>query len=194
MYHNPFVRYENTETKRMQVVFLKEHLKLSVEEISAITGYAVSTVRKYARKFLKLLKTAKKFFIQAKNSIVETVCDLLDDKKEKCYLFKFYDENNEILFSKVGTTTRKIIDRLREEIKEYKKSGFNVCKVKVCKVIDCGEIPAEGAESFVRARYIKKYQGTFQKNDRFMKIDIPTDDFTEAVMGYLAQPKTKKIF
>ena len=70
MYHNPFVRYENTETKRMQVVFLKEHLKLSVEEISAITGYAVSTVKKYARKFLNLLKTAKKFFIQAKNSII----------------------------------------------------------------------------------------------------------------------------
>lgn len=186
MYHNPFVRYENTETKHMQVVFLKEHLKLSAEEISAIIGYAVSTVKKYARKFLSLLKTAKKFFIQAKNSIVETVCDLLDDKKEKCYLFKFYDGNNEILFSKVGTTTRKIIDRLREEIKEYKKSGFNICKVKVCKVIDCGEIPAEGAESFVKARYIKKYQGAFQKNDRFIKIDIPTDDFTEAVMGYLA--------
>ena len=78
MYHNPFVRYENTETKRMQVVFLREHLKLSVEEISAITGYAVSTVKKYSRKFLNLLKVAKKFFIQAKNSIIETVNFLYD--------------------------------------------------------------------------------------------------------------------
>lgn len=107
MYHNPFVRYENTETKHMQVVFLKEHLKLSAEEISAIIGYAVSTVKKYARKFLSLLKTAKKFFIQAKNSIVETVCDLLDDKKEKCYLFKFYDGNNEILFQKLAQLQEK---------------------------------------------------------------------------------------
>ena len=58
--YNPLRILDYVKAQGTQVVFLKEHLKLSVEEISAITGYAVSTVKKYARKFLNLLKTAKK--------------------------------------------------------------------------------------------------------------------------------------
>jgi hypothetical protein len=38
----------------------------------------------------------------------------------------------------------------------------------VHRVYDCGELPAEGLESYFRAKYIKKYPNSFKKNDRFI--------------------------
>lgn len=187
MYYNPFGHYNDSNTKRMQVVFLKECMNLSFEKIAEITSYALSTVKKYAKKFLNLLKKAKQIFIKRVNSIIETICDLGKTKTEKCYLIKFYNSKNEIIFSKIGTTTREVVQRLREEIKNYRKGGFDVRKAIICKVIDCGKTPAEGAESYCKAIFIKQYQGAFKKNDRFMKVDIPINDFIEAVMGYLRE-------
>ena len=39
---------------------------------------------------------------------------LLDNIKEKCYLFEFYDTQGKLVCSKVGTTTRKVVQRLKE--------------------------------------------------------------------------------
>lgn len=96
---------------------------------------------------------------------------------QKCYLIEFFDEEDNSLCSKVGTTKRTVQQRLREELRSdtYKKMGAIRCVVH--RVYDCGEIPAEGLESEFRAKYIRKYPHSFYKNDRFIK---QTFDLAEA--------------
>lgn len=105
--------------------------------------------------------------------------------KQLVYLYKFYDENNELICSKVGTTTRLPEQRLKEETKYYRKHDIPVDNAKICSVIDCGELPAEGAESITRALFIQKYPNAFKKNDRFFGVDLPTRTFNKIVNNYL---------
>jgi hypothetical protein len=46
------------------------------------------------------------------------------------------------------------------------------------RIYDCGNIPAEGLESYFRAKYIRKYPESFKKNDRFIneKFDLKEAD------------------
>lgn len=180
---NPHEVYTDSKTKHLQVVFLGLYEKMSIKQIMHFTNYACSTVKRYLNKFKSLLTEAKNTFFHTVEIITE--CDLLNKAKQKCYLFKFYDENSNIIFSKVGTTVRKIRCRLNEEIKGYRKTGADIYKAVICSVFDCGDLPAEGAESITRAEFIKQYPQAFRKNDRFEKIDISTDDFNKIVNSYL---------
>lgn len=95
------------------------------------------------------------------------------------YLFKFYGEDRTVpLFSKIGTTERTVNERLRQEIGEYCKK-FPIQSVDICKIVDCGEMPPESYESYLRALLMKEYPGTWKKNDRFFGTDVDTDRFTE---------------
>ena len=99
---------------------------------------------------------------------------------EKCYLFKFLDKSDDVIFSKIGTTKNKCEARLRREISDYRnKNGFDIRKVIVCKIIDCGAMPAESYESYLRAVLIKKYPNTWHRNDRFFGVEINTDEFVK---------------
>ena len=95
-------------------------------------------------------------------------CDLLDHATQKCYLFEFYNSHGELVCSKVGTTIRKVTQRLKEELRSETYSKLDCQRAVIKKVYDCGTMPAEGAESYFRAYYIKKYPNSFKKNDRFM--------------------------
>jgi len=96
---------------------------------------------------------------------------------EQCYLFKFFDSKGNILFSKIGTTTRNCKKRLREEIYYYTKHGLDVDDAFIEDVHCCGDTPAEAYESFMRAKFIKQFPNTWQRNDRFFGVDIPVTDF-----------------
>lgn len=104
--------------------------------------------------------------------------DLLDEAKEKCYLFEFLNEKGESLCSKVGTTTRKVRQRLNEELRSDTYRNMGAVSVVIHRVYDCGDIPAEGLESFFRAEYIRKFPNSFKKNDRFIneKFDLVEAD------------------
>lgn len=128
--------------------------------------------------------------------VIERVKQVIDGIIEKvpinyakgtklCYLFKFYDANGVLLFSKVGTTERGILVRIKEEMRKYKKSGFNVKGVAIESVIDCGEIPPEGPESAARSYFIAKNPKSFTKNDRFSRFDISVNEFNNCVNNYL---------
>lgn len=144
--------------------------------------------------YSKVKSLARKYILDAENMIVktvkafsDTVISLVDNGEEageKVYLFKFYDEAGNFLFTKVGTTTRKVSQRLKEEIKSYRKN-FSIGYAVIESVFDCRDLPAEGAESYCRAKFIKEFPHTFQKNDRFMGVDIPVVNFNEAVTSYL---------
>ncbi len=176
-----FQNFETTEMKRMQVVYLNEN-GFTGNEISKWTGYAVSTIKAYVRKFAKLLTKAKETFYH----ITLKTKAVLRGGKQLCYLFKFYSKTGELVCSKVGTTTRLPEKRLKEEIKYYRDHGLDIETAEMCSVIDCGVIPAEGAESHSRAYFIRRRPETFHKNDRFFGFDIPTQTFNKVVNEYLA--------
>lgn len=187
---NPLQKFDKTETdlKHMQVVYLHEN-GFSFEEISKWTEYAVATVKSYVKKFFLLLDEAKETF----KRITKKAKMILKGKRQLCYLYKFYNADNELICSKVGTTTRLPEDRLKEEIVYYKKHNIPVDHAKICSVIDCGNLPAEGAESITRALFIRKYPEAFCKNDRFFGVDIPTKTFNKTVNDYLSGATLKKV-
>ena len=177
-----FQTFEDTETKRMQIVYLNKY-GFTPEEIKKWTRYAVSTIKTYIRKFASLLEEAcKKFYI-----ITLKAKKVLKGGKQLVYLFKFYNSEGELICSKVGTTTRLPEQRLKEEINYYKKHEIPVETAEICSVIDCGAIPAEGAESYTRSMYIRKHPDAFCKNDRFFGIDIAKRTFDKMVNEYLGK-------
>ena len=177
-----FQKFEDTDTKRLQVVYLNEY-GFTPAQISKWVDYAESTVKTYIRKFADLLEKAKKVFYH----VTKKVKKVLVGGRQLVYLFKFYDGQNELICSKVGTTTQLPEQRLAQEIKYYREHGIPVERTEICSVIDCGTIPAEGAESITRAAFISKYPDAFKKNDRFFGIDIPAITFNRIVKNYLAE-------
>ena len=176
-----FQTFTDTEYKRMQVVYLSAY-GFTPQEITKWTDYTVSTIKTYIRKFEDLLDKAKKIFYHITLKKKQT----LKGGRQYVYLFKFYDKLGHLICSKIGTTTRLPEQRIKEEIKYYCKHGLAVENGEICSVIDCGDIPAEGAESEVRAKFIKKYPAAFHKNDRFFDISIPVVTFNKMVAEYLA--------
>lgn len=102
---------------------------------------------------------------------------------EAVYFFKFYEPDG-LAFNKIGTSAKDVVGRLRDEIGEYSKS-FDITEVEIYRIRSCGDYPAEGAESALRAEIIKRYPKTFRKNDRFFGVDISPDVFDEIVNGFL---------
>ncbi len=176
-----FQSFDNAETKHMQVVYLNEN-GFTPKEISKWTDYAITTIKQYIKKYDSLIDKARKFFYH----ITTKTKEVLRAGKQLCYLFKFYTKHEELICSKVGTTTRLPEQRMKEEIKYYQKHGLEVAYAEMCSVIDCKGIPAEGAESITRAYFIHKFPNAFHKNDRFFGVDIPTVTFNKIVNNYLA--------
>lgn len=102
--------------------------------------------------------------------------------EEAVYFFKFYNANA-LEFNKVGTSAKDVIARLRDEIGEYSKK-FDIRRVEIHRIMSCGNRPAEGAESALRAELIRQYPQAFRKNDRFFGVDISPAVFDEIMNNY----------
>lgn len=109
-------------------------------------------------------------------------CDKVEGK-QLVYLLRLLDEKGNLVWSKVGTTTRTIEGRMNEHLRYYRKYGIKT--IEVTKVWDCGEVDAEGLESFLRSKYIRKHPHTFQKNDRFYHVEFDVAQANEWVNFYL---------
>jgi hypothetical protein len=117
--------------------------------------------------------------------LVSSDCpSLLDEAKQKCYLFTFFDDNDNVLCSKVGTTTREIRKRLTEELNSdtYKKMG--AVRAVIHRVYDCMDFPAEGLESYFRSIYIRRYPNSFKKNDRFINTNFDLIEADKIYQSY----------
>lgn len=109
-----------------------------------------------------------------------------EDGTQKLYLIKFYEPGNDVpIFTKIGTSARTVRKRLMEEIRDYSPK-WDIARADVEAIIDCGEMPAESYESFLRALFIKKYPGKWIKNDRFVDTDIPAEVFNKACAKFTA--------
>lgn len=104
--------------------------------------------------------------------------------EEAVYFFKFYNANG-LEFNKVGTSAKDVIGRLRQEIGEYSKK-FDIRRVEIHRIVSCGNRPAEGAESALRAELIRQYPTAFRKNDRFFGVDISPLIFDQIINTYFS--------
>ena len=177
-----FQKFDDVEMKRMQAVYLDSY-GFTPAQIAHWVDYAESTIKNYIRKFADLLDRAKKTFYH----VTQKAKQVLVGGSQLVYLFKFYDAENNLICSKVGTTTRLPEKRLQEEIRYYTQHGIPVDHTEICSVIDCGAIPCEGAESITRAAFIRRFPDAFKKNDRFFGVDIPTRTFNQIVRNYLEE-------
>lgn len=179
-----FQKFDSIEMRRMQIVYLDSY-GFSPAEIHKWVDYAEATIKSYRYKFAEMLEKAEKIFYK----ITQKVKSVLTGGRQLVYLFKFYDSNGNLVCSKVGTTTRLPEQRMKEEIRSYQRSKdekiASIAYAEICSVIDCGAIPAEGAESITRGAFIKKFPDKFKKNDRFIDIDIPVRTFNKIVNEYL---------
>lgn len=123
----------------------------------------------------------KNKFILSTDVPVESEVDLALDVKgdEKGYLFWFKANNvKNGHFTKIGTSASSTcFQRLKDEVRYYNQRGLDVTKVVIKRIYNCGETPAEGFESFCRAKFIKAYPGTYHKNDRFFGVEIPVEEY-----------------
>lgn len=190
MNYNPYERQHDTTIRQMQVAFLYHECNEGYARISEITGYAISTCRAYVRKpylaeFFCVVPTTipDRTTIRKCQGVVVPMNYLPDcgedvSGQQVVYLFKFYCHDRFIpVFSKIGTTAVSVNTRLRQEIGEYRKNGFDIQSVDVCRIYNCGNCPPEAFESYLRALLIAEFPNTWHRNDRFFGVDIPTERF-----------------
>ena len=201
--YNPYVQQIDTNRRQLQVIYLYNE-GVSVQQIAEITGYAVSTVRSYVRKYEDCAKEANRLFADHIASTVarsevrhrqgrKVTIDFLQDcgdmetRGEKLvYLFKFYCGTQ--INSKIGTTERTITERLVEEIDTYiKKNEWAIDRVEVLKVISTRDIEPTLVESRVRSDLGIKYRNQYINNDRFMNAEVTVQEFETSVNRYLQE-------
>lgn len=96
------------------------------------------------------------------------------DKAEVFYLLQIRDDaTHELIASKVGTSGD-IVERLRDEVKEYTKSYNKQVRLVVQRCVKClDHAQTIRAESTMRAHYIGKYGSEcFKDNDRFNGVEF----------------------
>ena len=195
-----------TEAKRAQVYYLYHIAELVRREIAQITGYAPSTLSSMRNNVADYAELAETLFVDTRSKetqkpVSAALCrrcgdtvipiEVLagagvdTDRTNKVYLFKFYGENEIPIFSKIGTTTRTCVKRLRDEIGDYYNAGFPIQRVEICKIIDVGSMPPEGAESYLRGLLMIHHPNAWRKNDRYFDTDIVVSIFEKLVAEFL---------
>jgi len=170
-----YLRYQNANAK------WREHWWSGVVEIfnsckEFASQFILDLENKVLRPIIEKVKNVKSKIINRDVPIIEKG-DFSNCHGEQVYFFKFFNEADEILWTKIGTTAKSYFDRCKREIYDYNRKGHGVAKVIIDNVLNCGDIPAESYESFLRAMLIKEYPNTWHRNDRFFCTDIPVERF-----------------
>lgn len=204
--YNPFERISFCTARQLQPAYLREVCGLTYAEIAEITGYAVSTCRNYAKQYSGYEKLWEMLFEMpaeiADKPATQTLYRKFKDGRpavamefmsgcgenikgeQAVYFFKFFNENT-LEFNKIGTTAVDVVARLRDEIGEYSKK-FDIRRVEIHRICPCGNCPAEGAESALRAELCRHYPEAYRKNDRFFGVDIDPEVFDQVINAYFA--------
>lgn len=159
-----------TQFKREMCSFLYNEIKWKTRDIANVLGYAMGTVRNYAKKFicsitnfLKLAYAGVKARFTIKQSPTFT------------YLIYMYDRPNHIKYLKVGKTFE---DRMLERMNELRKK-YN-CTIKIEQLyLFKNENQALTMENYLRQYYIDVNGGAdYEPNDRFTMSRVTDADKT----------------
>ena len=159
-----FSRYENTN-KRWKNYWYETCLTIFNKSKKWANKYIIDTVKKTISKI--------KVAVSQSNIIWNTEKEEYAKGTELCYLIELLGKNFNLVYSKIGTTTRSVETRMKEHLRYYAKEGIEY--IRINKVWDCGNIEAEGFESYFRAITMKNYPNTWKKNDRFVGVAIPLE-------------------
>ena len=174
-------RYENTckswKTRWWAVVCDIWNTFTEWQEKYDLDFDAMTIIKKVIKKISKRVK-------KTRDDIIAKVPIIFAKGTKLCYLFKFYDSNNELVYTKIGTTERTINERLTEELRQYRKTK-DIKYATVESVFDAGELFPEGIQDYIKGLWIRKYNKYYVRNDRFT-CDIPTEDFNSLATSYLA--------
>ena len=170
--------------RNLQIVYLYYVEDLKPSQIAEIVGLATTTVTNYRTKYSDKIGEAEELFTSTppkKSYDIDydysnrIFADTVDTNK--FYLLEVVKlGTNELICSKIGTTTRKLKTRITEIYKDYSEKYGNI-QINIKRVYNCEDIVPEAFESHFRALYIIKYGKRFVKNDRFMDIEF---DYKEA--------------
>lgn len=147
----------------------------------------VADAARYALKFIKKGVTMVKISIRPNidwNGI-KPIKVRKGEKIQQLYLIRLLDKDGDLIYSKVGTTTRSTEARMKEHLRYYYDSG--VRSIQVTRLWNCGDMEAEGLESEFRAHYIKSYPGSFKKNDRFINVEFDLEEADRIAASYLGK-------
>ena len=149
----------------------------------------IETARLYVNRFVKhvtdTIKQAIDCNLPPRMRVIWNGIEKMPENVQQCYLIRLLDRNKELIWSKVGTTTKATQKRMTQHLDYYKKDGVRF--VEVVRLWSCGDIDAEGAESMFRSHYIKKHPGTFRKNDRFTGVEFDLDEADKLFSDYVAE-------
>lgn len=148
--------------------------------VRAVWDYVETAFLIVERFVKKTIQKVQELFKLTSNVIYS--CEKVNGN-QLAYLLRLLDKDGNLIWSKVGTTTRTIEERMREHLRYYRK--YDVTTIEVTRVWDCGDTDAEGLESFLRSKYIRKFPGTFQKNDRFYHVEFDVNQADKWVQLYL---------
>lgn len=185
--HSPYER--DCERPYHQIVYLRYIDGLTPSQIAKYTCYALSTIRSYMYKYAGLLEEAKTYFQIIKEISIHPTLENPNGYNLHCednyfYLIKFYDEYENFLTAKVGTTNRSLSKRLNEHFKSgspYVKMNANYLVID--KVYKCNGLN-EGVEKYLIGLLIKKYPNAHRGNDQF-RIDLNWEEWDKVIKDYL---------
>ena len=148
----------------------------------------MNTARLYVDRFVKRVAEKVKQAIDCnlppRMRIIWNNIEKMPNNVQQCYLIRLLDRNKELIWSKVGTTTKATQKRMAQHLDYYKKDGVRF--VEVVRLWSCGDMDAEGAESMFRSYYIKKHPNTFRKNDRFTGVEFDLEEADKLFADYVA--------
>lgn len=168
---------------RCQILYLYEVEGLARREIAEVTGLSPATISSYRSKYSDLIEDAMELFTStAPKKTYDIDADYSNQRfanskdTNKFYLLRITKKDtNELILSKIGTTTRPINTRVKEILKDYEEKYGNIV-IEIKRVYDCEKISPIAFESYFRFEYILRYGEHFVENDRFMEIDFDYKD------------------
>lgn len=103
---------------------------------------------------------------------------------EQIYLIRLYNEDDGLVYSKYGTTSRYAIQRMLEHLKNYKKDG--VTHLRIDRIYDCGSMYADYYESMIRCYLLKNHKEDYIRTDRF-KTEFDLEEIDELFEKWKAE-------
>lgn len=168
---NANVFHDNLPAKmaHAQVVYLREALNKTYDQIAAITRYAVSTVKTYVRKFADLLEWAKQCFTDGETHATGLLWNVFNSPGTPCaYVVQFKDTRNNIVMTKIGSAGKGAEQRIPSMWRKYRKDypQIDTCIVQQLYFTKCDD-DALTVENELRKSYKARYPESFEPKDRF---------------------------
>ena len=148
-----------------------------------VENYIYDPLKHVVQRIVKIIKRAVNKVRQVVRGRIFTGVNNIDwngfapIEGNQFYLIDLLDDNGDLIWPKIGTTTRYTCERFKEHITPSKQSTsyseHGISKIKVRGLWDCGDIDPVEVESKVRSYLKRKYgEENYIKNDRFA---IPID-------------------